>query len=59
LGKVYRSWSYSLWIFLHFSDASSLSGPNILLNTLFSNTKHSQTDRRTPVAFKTRYFVSR
>jgi hypothetical protein len=32
----YRSWSSSLWSFLHFLVISSLLGPNIPLNTLFS-----------------------
>jgi hypothetical protein len=34
----YRSWSSSLWRFLHSPAPSSLLGPNILLNALFSNT---------------------
>jgi hypothetical protein len=38
LGEQYRSLSSSLCSFLHFSVTSSLLGPNILLNTLFSNT---------------------
>ena len=38
LGEGYRSLSYSLYIFLHSPVTSSLLGPNILLNTLFSNT---------------------
>src|SRR5215469_278397 len=37
LGKEYRSFRYSLCNFLHSPVTSSLSGPNILLNTLFSN----------------------
>ena len=36
LGEEYRSLSSSLCIFLHSSVTSSLLGPNILLNTLFS-----------------------
>ena len=34
----YKSFSSSLWWFLHSPITSSLLGPNILLNTLFSNT---------------------
>jgi hypothetical protein len=34
LGEEYRSWSSSLWSFLHSPFTSSLVGPNIL-NTLF------------------------
>ena len=37
-GEQYRSLSSSLCIFLHAPLTSSLLGPNILLNTLFSNT---------------------
>ena len=36
--EQYRSLSSSLCTFLHSPVISSLSGPNILLNTLFSNT---------------------
>ena len=38
LGEKYRSLSSSLCRFLHSLITSSLLGPNILLNTLFSNT---------------------
>ena len=38
LGDQYRLLSFSLCNFLHSPVASSLLGPNILLNTLFSNT---------------------
>jgi len=38
LGEEYRSFSSSLCSFLHSPVTSSLLGPNILLNTLFSNT---------------------
>ena len=38
LGEQYRSVSSSLRSFLHSPVTSSLLGPNILLNTLFSNT---------------------
>ena len=38
LGEEYRSLSSSLCSFLHYPVTSSLLGPNILLNTLFSNT---------------------
>ena len=38
LGEEYRSLSSSICSFLHSSVTSSLLGPNILLNTLFSNT---------------------
>ena len=38
LGKVYRSLSSSLCSFLHSPVNSFLLSPNILLNTLFSNT---------------------
>jgi hypothetical protein len=38
LGKEYRSFNSSLCSFLHSPVTSSLLGPNILLNTLFSNT---------------------
>jgi hypothetical protein len=38
LGEVYRSWSSSLWSFLHSPVTSSRLGPNILLNTPFPNT---------------------
>ena len=37
-GQQYRSLSSSLCSFLHSSVTSSLLSPNILLNTLFSNT---------------------
>jgi len=37
-GEQYRSLSFSLCNFLHSPVTSSLLGPNILLNTLFSNT---------------------
>jgi hypothetical protein len=36
VGEEYRSWGSSLWGFLHSPVTSSLLGPNILLNTLFS-----------------------
>ena len=38
LGEDYRSFSSSLCTLLHSPVASSLLGPNILLNTIFSNT---------------------
>ena len=38
LGEEYRSLSSSLCSFLHSPITSSLLGPNIFLNTLFSNT---------------------
>jgi hypothetical protein len=38
VGEQYRSWSFSLWSFLHSPVTPSLLGPNTLLNTLFSNT---------------------
>jgi len=38
LGEVYRSLSSYICNFLHSPVTSSLLGPNILLNTLFSNT---------------------
>jgi hypothetical protein len=38
LGKVYRSFSSSLYSFFHSPVTSSLLGPNILLYNLFSNT---------------------
>ena len=38
LGEKYRSFSSSLCILLHSPVTSSLLGPNILLNTIFSNT---------------------
>jgi hypothetical protein len=38
MGKEYRSFSSSLCSFLHSPITSTLLGPNILLNTLFSNT---------------------
>jgi hypothetical protein len=34
VGEEYRIFSYTLWSFLHSPVTSSLSGPNILLNTL-------------------------
>ena len=37
-GEQYRSWSFSLCSFLHSHVTSSLLGPNVILNTLFSNT---------------------
>ena len=37
LGEQYKSLSLSLWSFLHSPFISSLLGPNILLNTLFSD----------------------
>jgi hypothetical protein len=39
LGEEYRSWSSSLWSLLYSPVTSSLLDPNILLNTLFSNTR--------------------
>jgi len=38
LGEEYKSFSYSLCNLLHSPVTSSLLGPHILLNTLFSNT---------------------
>ena len=38
LGEEYRSLSYSLCSLLHSPVTSSFLGPNILLNTVFSNT---------------------
>ena len=38
LGEEYKSFSSSLCNFLHSPVTSSLLGPNILLNTMFSNT---------------------
>jgi hypothetical protein len=38
LGEEYRPSSSSLCSFLHYPVTSSFLGPNILLNTLFSNT---------------------
>jgi hypothetical protein len=38
LGEEYKSLSSSLCSLLHFPVTSSLLGPNILLNTIFSNT---------------------
>jgi len=38
LGEQYKSFSSSLCNLLHFPVTSSLPGPNILLNTMFSNT---------------------
>ena len=38
LGEQYKSFSSSLCILLHSPVTSSLLGPNILLNTMFSNT---------------------
>ena len=38
LGEEYKSFSSSLCSLLHFPFTSSLLGPNILLNTMFSNT---------------------
>jgi len=38
LGEEYKSFSSSLYNLLHSPVTSSLLGPNILLNTLFSNT---------------------
>jgi hypothetical protein len=38
VGELFRSWNYSLWSFLHSLVTLSLLGPNILLNTLFTNT---------------------
>jgi len=38
LGEVYRSLNSSLYSFLNSLVISSLLGPNILFNTLFSNT---------------------
>jgi hypothetical protein len=37
LGEEYKLWSSSLWSFLQSPVTSSLFGPNILLNTMFSN----------------------
>ena len=38
LGEEYKSFSSSLCSLLHYPVTSSLLGPNILLNTMFSNT---------------------
>ena len=38
LGEEYKSFSYSLCNLLHSPVTSSLVGPNMLLNTIFSNT---------------------
>jgi hypothetical protein len=38
MGEEYRLWSSLLWSLLHSPVTSSLLGPNILLNTVFSNT---------------------
>jgi len=38
LGEEYKSFSSSLWNLLHSPVTSTLLGPNILLNTMFSNT---------------------
>jgi hypothetical protein len=38
LGEEYTSFSFSLCSFIYSPDTSSLLGPNILLNSLFSNT---------------------
>ena len=38
LGEEYKSLGSSLWNLLHSPVTSSLLGPNILLNTIFSNT---------------------
>ena len=38
LGEEYKSFSFSLCNLLHSPVTSSLLGPNILLNTMFSNT---------------------
>ena len=38
LGEVYKSFSSSLCSLLYYPVTSSLLGPNILLNTMFSNT---------------------
>jgi hypothetical protein len=40
-GEEYKLWSSSLCSFLHY-PSSSLLGPNILLNTLFSKTLSKQ-----------------
>ena len=37
-GEQYRPFNSSLWNLLHYPVTSSLLGPNILLNTMFSNT---------------------
>ena len=46
LGEEYRSFSSSLFILLHSPITSSLLGPNILLNTIFSNTLSFLSSRR-------------
>jgi hypothetical protein len=38
MGEEYRPFTFSLCSYLHSIFASSLLAPNILLNTLFSNT---------------------
>jgi hypothetical protein len=43
LGEEYKSFSLSLCNILHSPVTSSLLGPNILLNTLFSNTLYAIT----------------
>ena len=46
LGEQYRSLSSSLYSFLHFTVSSSLLDPNILLNTLFSDTLSLRSSRQ-------------
>ena len=47
LGEVYKSFSSSLCNLLHSPVTSSLLGPNILLNTMFSNTLSFLSSRNT------------
>jgi len=50
LGEEYRTWSSSLCSFLHSPVTSSLLGPTIFLNTLFSNGLRSSLNVRDQVS---------
>jgi hypothetical protein len=55
MSEKYRASSYSLWYFLHSPVTSSLLYPNILLNTLFSNTLSLRFPLKSHLHYKTLY----
>jgi hypothetical protein len=58
LGEEYKLWSSSLCSFLHPPVTLSLFGPNILLNTLFSNTQQMYTSDNIWIMHSTPLYIS-
>ena len=58
-GEVYKSFSSSLCSLLQFPFSSALLGPNILLNTLFSNTLSFTSSRWYKTSKISNYFLYR